>query len=194
MIQHEEAISANNDWIQTHLGQKFHFWSHDPTEVHIEDVARGLAQTCRWRGMYKAEIEFYSVAQHCVIASKMVPQYAKKFALMHDAGEWPVGDMPKPIKGGLPDYKKLEGFLLSKICNRFKVPLSERVIKAVKTVDNWLLWEEGEQLLPNPALLKEWHIARLDNPWAPARFKIRPWMPREAEKQFLQQYKDVWNV
>lgn len=191
-MEHETPLSTNNDWIQTFTGRKFHFWGPDPDEIDVESLARGLAQTCRWRGQYKRSIPFYSVAQHCVYACEQAPGYAKKFALMHDAGEWPAGDMPKPMKASLPDYRKLEGVLLGKVCTRFKVPISDRVLKAVKIIDNWLLWEEGEQMLANPELMSEWQLARLDNPYAPARFKIRPWMPDEAEERFLKAYRSLW--
>lgn len=193
-MEHESPISSSNDWIQTHRGAKFHFWGSDPDEIHIEDVARGLAQTARWRGQYRDEVDFYSVAQHSVLGTQMAPSYAKKCFLLHDGAEWPLGDMAKPIKGFLPDYRKLENHIFSKIAVRFRVPVSDRVLKTVKIIDNWLLWSEAEQLLTNPALLSEWQLPRLENPWAPKRFKIRPWSPKESEKKFLQTYEALWNV
>jgi hypothetical protein len=195
-MEHEADYpdGTRGDWIQTFSGTKFHFWSNDASEVQLVDVARGLSQTARWRGQYKSGVEFYSVAQHCVHASRIAPVYAKKYALLHDAAEWPLGDMPKPIKCWLPDYKKLEGFLLSKICNRFKVPVSPRILSTVKTIDNWLLFTEGEQLLTRPALIAEWGLPRLDCKWAPEKFRIRPWGPDRAMHEFLQQFKEVWNT
>ena len=192
-MEHEASISTGNDWIQTFSGTKFHFWGPDPSEINIEDLARGLAQTARWRGQYKRSVPFYSVAQHSVHVFEQAPPYAKKFALLHDGGEWPAGDMAKPIKQTLPDYRKLEGFLLGKICTRFKVPVSPRILKAVKIIDNWMLWAEGEQLLTNPALLSDWELVRLDNPYAPeGEWKIRPWMPDRAEKEFLKAFRSVF--
>lgn len=194
-MHHEDSdyVNANRGaWIQTDKGQKFHFWGHDETEIDIETVARGLSQTARWRGMYKKRIAFYSVAQHCVLAAKIAPQFAKRYALLHDAAEWPLGDMPKPIKADLPDYRRLENFILLKCCKRFQVPMNHHVIGAVKRIDNYLLFTEGEQLLANPEMIKEWNVERLECRWAPKRLNIRPWGPERARREFLASYREIW--
>ena len=188
--------SAQNDWVQTFTGQKLHFLTGPLSEITIEDIARGLSQRCRWSGMYKRAFDFFSVAQHSVYAARLAPPRARKLALLHDAAEWLTGDMSKPIKMHVPDFVKLEDKIMDRIAARFKLKGSPSIYGAVKTVDNWLLWQEGEQLLENPALLAEWHVPRLSWPDAPKRFRIKPpgWSPRRAEAEFLRMYRDLWGV
>ena len=137
-----------------------------------------------------------SVAQHSVYAARLAPPRARKLALLHDAAEWLTGDMSKPIKMHVPDFVNLEDKIMDRIAQRFKLKGSPSIYGAVKTVDNWLLWQEGEQLLENPALLAEWHVPRLSWPDAPKRFRIKPpgWSPRRAEIEFLRMYRDLWGV
>lgn len=61
----------------------------------IEDLARSLAYQPRWAGATRA---FYSVAEHSVMASGLVPAGDAFDALMHDLEEALTGDMPTPLK------------------------------------------------------------------------------------------------
>lgn len=61
----------------------------------IEDLARSLAYQPRWAGATRS---FYSVAEHSVMASHLVPPGDAFDALMHDLEEALTGDMPTPLK------------------------------------------------------------------------------------------------
>jgi hypothetical protein len=60
-------------------------------DIRIGDIARSLSNKCRWNGM----CPFYSVAEHSVAVSLMVPTLE---ALLHDASEAYLNDMARPIK------------------------------------------------------------------------------------------------
>ena len=67
----------------------------DAEGMPVEDVARALAYQPRWCG---ATTRFYSVAEHSVMVSKLVPQDFAYDALWHDSVESITGDWPSPLK------------------------------------------------------------------------------------------------
>lgn len=91
-----------------------------PEEVHHIDIARGLGQECRFGGQTPY---FYSVAWHSVALSYVVPEYLQKWALMHDAAEAYLSDVPRIIKK-LPPFqfiKDAEADLLVVIAEHFEM-------------------------------------------------------------------------
>ena len=87
-------------FLQTVSGRRVNPFDPDPSQLDVEDIARALANVCRFGGHCRA---FYSVAQHSVIVSELVEQRGGDAedvfaALMHDASEAYLGDMPHPIK------------------------------------------------------------------------------------------------
>lgn len=111
----------------------------DPQQEHItiEDIAHALSLTARWGGHTHA---FYSVASHSLwVADNVQPEFQLE-ALLHDATEAYIGDMPKPIKRHLPDYNKLEQVLDQAIRTKFNLPVS--ISQSVKEADKKALeWE-----------------------------------------------------
>ena len=65
-------------------GIYFDFANPMAAQVNIEDIAHALANLCRFNGHTK---HFYSVAQHCIEASRIVPPAYALQALLHDASE-----------------------------------------------------------------------------------------------------------
>ena len=57
-------------WIQTYSGRRFSLTEPSAEDVDIDDVAHALSLLCRFTGHVS---EHYSVAQHCVIVSRLVP-------------------------------------------------------------------------------------------------------------------------
>jgi 5'-deoxynucleotidase YfbR-like HD superfamily hydrolase len=75
----------------------------DATALPISDIALCLASQPRWGG---AARPWYSVAEHSVMASRLVPPEWAYAALMHDCEEF-LGDWPSPVKVMLGrDYVK----------------------------------------------------------------------------------------
>lgn len=96
----DDAPPAAGPYLQTVSGRWVNPFDPDPAQLDAGDIARALANQCRFGGHSRV---FYSVAQHCVIVSRVVEERGGDVedvfaALMHDAGEAYLGDMPHPLK------------------------------------------------------------------------------------------------
>ena len=79
----------------TYTGKHVHSLSPHPEEIDIDDVAHSLSQMCRFLGHTDG---FYSVGQHSVLVSELVPAQDALWGLLHDASEAYLCDLPAPIK------------------------------------------------------------------------------------------------
>lgn len=137
----EITLSPPNS-IRTFTGLDIDILNPTPEMINIEDIAHSLACTPRFGGHLP---EPYSVAQHSISCMRLVPDEFKLEALLHDASEAYLGDMPRPIKIMMPDYQRMEKKLQSVISDKYKVsfPMSEEV----KKVDNEMLILEWKVLM-----------------------------------------------
>lgn len=104
-------------------------------------LARGLANTCRFAGQIET---YFSVAEHSVNASLMVPPEHAVAALLHDAAEALIHDITKPLKMALEDYQRIERLLERRIALQYGIPLE--MAAEVKAVDRALLYIEKASL------------------------------------------------
>lgn len=126
----------------TRSGKYFDFLHPHPEAIDIEDIAHALANTCRFGGHTS---QFYSVAQHCVRVSEIVPpQYALE-GLLHDAAEAYIGDVVSPLKAMLPDYSVIEASIDRVVRTRFDLPLG--LSDVVKAADLRMLATERRDLM-----------------------------------------------
>lgn len=125
------------DCIRTYSGHYLNVFQPNPDHISIQDIAHALSHQPRWAGHTD---KFYSVAQHSLSAChRATPQY-KLSALMHDASEAYLSDIPSPIKARMPEYKAIEDRLMHCIAQKFgfEWPMPQ----AVKDIDKKLLeWE-----------------------------------------------------
>src|SRR3954471_14156782 len=96
----DQAPPAPGPYLQTVSGRFVNPFDPDPDQLDIADIARALANVCRFGGHCRA---FYSVAQHSVIVSRLVEERGgdaeEAFAaLMPNPTEAYRGDMPHPLK------------------------------------------------------------------------------------------------
>lgn len=85
-------------YILTYSGIQFDFSSPTVEMIDIVDIAHALSNKCRFNGHCN---NFYSVAQHCVLmvdALKNESLGVQRQALLHDAEEAYLPDVPTPIK------------------------------------------------------------------------------------------------
>jgi uncharacterized protein len=161
-------------------GEYFDFCAPQDAVFGIEDIAHGLSMVCRFAGHTS---RFYSVAEHCVHASRHVaPEFAFE-ALMHDAAEAFIGDVTKPLKDLLPDYRALEGRIETAVLGRFglTLPMSD----AVHEVDMAMLVTEQHQLMRNR---DDWQYARGRSP---LNLELPCWTPEQAKAEFLVRFKEL---
>lgn len=112
--------------------------------VTLHAIARGLANTCRFAGQCN---RYYSVAEHSVWVSKIVPPEFALWGLLHDAAEAFICDMPKPLKEQLPAYKAIEKYIEGPILEVFG--LTGPMPAEIKTADMIMLATEQRQIMLN---------------------------------------------
>ena len=170
-------MTSGGSWIQTFTGEKAYVRNPWATRIVLADIAHALSNICRYNGHCEP---FYSVAQHSVHVSYLVPPELAAAGLLHDAAEAYTGDIPKPWKQELPDFRALSAMWESAIMIRFRVNISTL---AVKHADDTALATEKRDLMVHNTPWVEWaHGApEVD----PDPFGIIPLTPKEAEADFL---------
>lgn len=172
---------VKNATIILRSGRYFDYLDPQPETIYIDDIAWGLANTCRFNGQC---LEYYSVAQHSVLVSENVPKEHAFDALMHDAAEAYIGDVVAPLKQLLPDFKLIEARVEAAIAQRFGLNLPLHA--DIKHTDLRLLRTEQRDVTSGHA--HNWH--GLDQ-YAPLEKNIIPVSPDEAAALFLLRYQQV---
>jgi uncharacterized protein len=119
MIGLEGVTRVKGPTIRTRVGAGFDFDDPEGSDVVLADIAHALGNLCRFTGHTRW---FYSVAEHSVHASHLVPAGDAAAALLHDAVEAYVGDVSRPLKSLLPGYREIEARVERAILGRFGVP------------------------------------------------------------------------
>lgn len=178
---------SGKHWNQTFSGVAFDLVRPDGVMVSIKDIAQSLANQCRFNGHTK---RFYSVAEHSLYVSRVVPRHLALDGLLHDAAEAYVGDMVAPLKSLLPEFQEVERRVHAAICIRFG--LSIEMPMDVKVADRSMLATELEYLmLPPPQSWElgvepyELHEIGLCHP---NQFGLSP---REAHRRFLERFAEL---
>lgn len=168
------------NWMQTFSGKAF--WPLDarPEEVDIYDIGHALSRLCRYNGHCE---EFYSVAEHSVYVSRLVPEKHALCALLHDATEAYLADIIRPVKTYLSEYARIEQGLWEVIADKWKLP--KVMPEVVKAMDNAVLLAEGEQIMKKHPM--PWGIQGTAAP-----ISIHCLTPNAARKLFMNRYWEVF--
>ena len=164
-------------WITTYTGKKFHYLAPKEDEVDIVDIAHALSLTCRFGGHCK---EFYSVAEHSILVAEQVRPELRLSALLHDAHEAYLHDVPRPIKQDIAGYKEIADRIQTVIQGKFGISSSLEIEQA----DNVLLATEAQEIMPN---MTDW--AELPTPLESG---VYLWASDDAEESFLT-YFAMWS-
>lgn len=173
-----------SDGIRLLSGNLFDYNRPEATEVHIEDIAAALSKVCRFAGHIH---RFYSVAQHAINASRIVPEEHAFNALMHDTAEAFTNDLPTPLKFAVPIFKELEVKIESAMAARFgfAYPLPD----PVKLADAQMLAIEKVRLKRD---LSHWDVLDgIETAHVEHLVDLSPMAPARAETLFLERYREL---
>ena len=181
------APPAPGPYLQTVSGRWVNPFDPDPDQLDIGDIARALANQCRFGGHCRV---FYSVAQHSVIVSELVEQRGGDAedvfaALMHDASEAYLGDMPHPLKHRSPlgaAFKEAEEHLERALQAHFRI---RDGVPAIKRADRALLATERRAFSS-----ESWQWPELEGV-EPLDIELSAWPPDEAARVFLERFHEL---
>jgi hypothetical protein len=112
----------------------------------ITTIARSLCRIPRYTS-HTLGLFTYSVGQHSLGVSYLVPREFALEALLHDGSEAYLNDLSSPLKSLCPDYKVIEKRFDIAIRVRFQLPLEES--ECVRYADRVMLATEKRDLMPH---------------------------------------------
>lgn len=172
---------GRGSWLQTFTGRQFWPLDPQPGDVDIADIAHALSLICRYGGHTQ---RFYSVAEHAVHVSRAVPPEDALRGLLHDAAEAYVGDMVRPLKHHMPEYRQVEWRIIDVIYESLALT-GPHYPDSVREADNRILLDERNALLTRPPVA--WEQDGLE----PLGIEIKSWRPELAEAYFLTRFHEL---
>jgi len=170
-----------DEWIQTYTGRAFWPLAPRPEDIDLADIAHALALKCRFTGHVR---EHYSVAEHSVHVSRLVPPEDAFWGLLHDASEAYLPDVARPVKPRMIGFRRIEDRVMRAIAKRFGLrwPMPASVHKA----DLVALRTERRDLMAEPPM--PW---KTDEAIEPDPETIVPIGQARAEHVFLHRFQEL---
>ena len=195
MLLNKKKETTSEGWILTFAGKIFRPLAPRAEDICIEDIAHALSNMCRFNGHVS---EFYSVAQHSVQVAKHTPAPFKLHALLHDASEAYIFDVPKPIKdkfflfslGKYLRYSVVEASIERVIFDKFDV--KDYNYPVVKSYDIMAICTEVRDLMGSSvraAQISNYPVLNQDIRCFEET--IVPLSPKEAEAEFLKMFREL---
>ena len=135
--------------IYTHTGKWLDFADPQIDQICIEDIAWALSKEQRFAN--QGPEYHYSVARHSLFVASLVPKKHRLVALLHEAPEAYMRDIPGPLKR-LPEldgYKTIERMIWSVVAEKYGLP--EVIPPEVKEADAIILATEKRDVHKQPA-------------------------------------------
>jgi uncharacterized protein len=173
-----KAFGCVGTTIRLRSGRYFDLVDPDPAAITPGDIAGPLAKICRFGGQLPGN-RLYSVAEHSVHCWREAhrlwragtPGEHPRFhaaVLLHDAAEAFIGDIVRPLKQLLPDYRAIEARVEAAIETRFDVSFADPRIRQIDNAvliaekraifgDDGVMWE-GEETVPKLSLRLEFFL------------------------------------
>ena len=170
-------------FIATFTGGKFYPMGPDCERLNIVDIAHALSRICRYNGQVT---RFWSVAAHSLAMVKRLyleghDASVQAAALVHDASEAYLMDVPKPIKGLFLNYKEWESNLELVIAKKYGVEFPWPSV--VKHHDKAILIDEIYNFhRPDSEAWIRWGLNEDGNR---GREELHPLAPAVAERTYL---------
>ena len=172
-----------DNYIEIYGGGRFDWDNIQKNKANINVIAHSLSRQNRYAGHCK--VEDFTVAEHSVLMADAImrdtgdPVLAFE-ALLHDATEAYVCDIPRPMKAILPKYQELEAEVQKIISRDFNIPLVMTPI--IKEYDSRIVKDERAVVM-----------CASDNVWAIDKLKsldvkIECMRPDKAKAEFLEAY------
>ena len=167
--------------LQTASGHLISLLDPDPAMIEITDIASVLSRICRYAGHARFP---YSVAEHSVLITRWLQAQGcsvevQKQGLLHDAPEYLLGDVARPLKQLLaPQYQQVETRIWNAVCFRFG--LFTLMFPEVKEADNRILFDEKAVVFKHD----------VDWGWSlePLGIEIEFWSPERATEEFMNEF------
>lgn len=153
---------------------KFSLTDPKPYMIHIDDIAAGLAN----KGHYSGQTpEYFSIAEHCLLTEWLCAMDTttgsdmelRLISLLHDASEAYIGDIIRPLKDLVPEFKTIENEIHKAIFQKFDLPIER--LSEVKKYDI-----EAQDLEAEAFYQERAHIA------------IRFLSPRRSKEEFIHRF------
>lgn len=194
VIQHthwDRGVELNHErgpWAQTYSGARVYPYDPQPGDFLPLDIAHQLALVNRFGG---ATIQPYSVAQHALLCEHIARKSdafkdltnnmrinLAYWGLLHDAPEYIIGDMIRPVKQQVPQYRSMEDAIMEAMEIQFQMPQVGK--EEITYMDDLACSTERYVLLPNA---EPW--GGMPNPdKLPTEIMDLTWI--EARNQYLQ--------
>lgn len=165
-------------------GDFFDLLRPENNNYNIETIAHALSRINRYTG--HIAVENYSVAEHSVLVSSVLPEKYAFIGLMHDASEAFVGDVSSPLKKILGKvYTDIEDSIQAEIARQFGYQYPYPV--EIHEADKQVYWAERRTVAPGQDKL--WH-----QEFRSSR-KVVPegWNPDKAKAKFLERFNELTN-
>lgn len=132
--------------LATRSGKLLDFANPNPHDILLEDIAQGLARELRYAGQIDMSVAQHSVNVKLVTEALGGSLRDQRSALFHDASEFILRDVARPLKVKMPTYYEYEDALMRGIASKFDFDWP--VPDVVKEADTYMLVTEARAFLP----------------------------------------------